>query len=107
MAEWVFVTLAAALAGFVDAIVGGGGLVLVPALFAAFPTTAPATLFGTNKGAAVWGTGVATWQYARRVEMRWSALWPAVGLTFAGALAGAWTVTVMSPTFMRQLLPFV
>lgn len=100
-------TLAAGLAGFVDSIVGGGGLILAPALFASFPGAHPATLFGTNKGAAVWGTGVATWQYARRVELRWHAMLPAVVLTFAGAMAGAWTVTVLSPTFLRQLLPFV
>lgn len=105
--EWIFVTLAAGLAGFVDSIVGGGGLILAPALFASFPGAHPATLFGTNKGAAVWGTGVATWQYARRVELRWHAMLPAVVLTFAGAMAGAWTVTVLSPTFLRQLLPFV
>ena len=37
-------TLASLLAGFVDAIVGGGGLVMVPALFAAFPGAPPATL---------------------------------------------------------------
>lgn len=105
--EWIFVTLAAGLAGFVDSIVGGGGLILAPALFASFPGAHPATLFGTNKGAAVWGTGVATWQYARRVELRWHAMLPAVVFTFAGAMAGAWTVTVLSPTFLRQLLPFV
>jgi len=34
--------------------VGGGGLILVPALFATFPQAHPATLFGTNKGASVW-----------------------------------------------------
>jgi uncharacterized protein len=105
--EWIFVTVAAGLAGFVDSIVGGGGLILAPALFATFPGAHPATLFGTNKGAAVWGTGVATWQYARRVDLRWAALVPAVILTFAGAMAGAWTVTVLSPTFLRQLLPLV
>ena len=35
--EWIIVTLASLLAGFVDAIVGGGGLILLPALFATFP----------------------------------------------------------------------
>ena len=54
--------LASLLAGFVDAIVGGGGLVMVPALFAAFPGAPPATLLGTNKAASVWGTAMATWQ---------------------------------------------
>ncbi|MEN9482749.1 MAG: hypothetical protein RJB37_629, partial [Pseudomonadota bacterium] len=75
--ELVWVTLASGLAGFVDAIVGGGGLVLVPALFAVYPAAAPATLFGTNKGAAVWGTAWATAQYARRVTMNWATLVPA------------------------------
>jgi len=105
--EWVFVVLAAGLAGFVDAIVGGGGLIQVPALFAAFPQAHPATLFGVNKGASVWGTSVATWQYARRVEMRWRALLPAALVCFAAAFAGAWLVTMVSPEYLRQALPFV
>ena len=54
--ELLFASLASWLAGLIDAIVGGGGLILVPALFAIFPTTHPATLFGTNKAAAIWGT---------------------------------------------------
>jgi uncharacterized membrane protein YfcA len=105
--ELLIVTLASLLAGFVDAIVGGGGLILVPALFAVFPTTHPATLFGINKGASVWGTAVATVQYARRVNMRWSALLPAAGAGFVGSLAGAWLVTLISGGFLRKALPFV
>ncbi|MDO9406114.1 MAG: TSUP family transporter [Polaromonas sp.] len=105
--ELFIVSCASLLAGFVDAIVGGGGLVLVPALFAVFPTTHPATLFGINKGASVWGTAVATAQYARRVDMRWRALLPAALAGFLGSFAGAWLVTVISPEFLRKLLPFV
>lgn len=105
--ELLIVSLASLFAGFVDAIVGGGGLILVPALFAVFPTTHPATLFGVNKGASVWGTAVATAQYARRVKLRWGALLPAAATGFAGALAGAWLVTVISPGFLRKALPFV
>ena len=105
--ELIIVTLASLLAGFVDAIVGGGGLILVPALFAVFPTTHPATLFGVNKGASVWGTAVATVQYARRVDMRWAALLPAAGAGFAGSLGGAWLVTLVDGSFLRKGLPFV
>ena len=105
--DLLLVSIASLGAGFVDAIVGGGGLVLGPALFAVFPGTPPATLFGVNKGASIWGTGVATVQYARRVEMRWAALLPAAGAGFAGSLAGAWLVTVMDPGFLRKALPFV
>jgi len=105
--ELLLVSLASLGAGFVDAIVGGGGLVLVPALFAVFPATHPATLFGINKSASIWGTGIAAVQYSRRVRMSWSALLPAAAAGFAGSFAGAWAVTVMSPHFLRKLLPFV
>lgn len=105
--ELLIVSLASLAAGFIDSIVGGGGLILVPALFAVFPTTHPATLFGVNKGASVWGTAVATAQYARRVNLRWAALLPAAAAGFAGALAGAWLVTVISPGLLRKALPFV
>ena len=105
--ELFVVTLASLLAGFVDSIVGGGGLILVPALFATFPNTHPATLFGINKGASVWGTGMATWQYSRRVPMRWSALLPAATAGFVASFGGAWLVTVVSPEFLRRALPGV
>lgn len=100
-------TLASALAGFIDAIVGGGGLILLPALFAVFPSAPPATLFGTNKSAAIWGTAVATWQYSRRVSIRWPALLPGALAALAGAFAGAWSVTLLDPSFLRKLLPVI
>lgn len=105
--ELLLVSLASLLAGFVDSIVGGGGLILVPALFAVFPSTHPATLFGTNKGASVWGTGIATLQYSQRVQMRWHALAPAAAVCFAASLGGAWLVTVVSPQYLRKALPLV
>lgn len=105
--ELILASVASLLAGCIDAIVGGGGLILVPALFAIFPTTHPATLFGTNKGAAVWGTAFATVQYSRRVSLPWHALGPAAAAGFMGSLAGAWLVTAMSPEFLRKVLPVV
>lgn len=105
--ELLLVSLASVLAGFVDAIVGGGGLILVPALFAVFPTTHPATLFGINKSASVWGTAIAATQYARRVEMNWRALLPAAAAGFTGGFLGAWAVTVLPSEFLRKLLPVV
>ena len=105
--ELLIVTLASLLAGFVDAIVGGGGLILLPALFTVFPAAAPATLFGTNKAASVWGTATAAAQYARRVDMRWKTLLPAAGAGFAGSLGGAWLVTMVSSGYLRKALPLV
>ncbi len=94
-------------AGFVDAIVGGGGLILVPALFALFPHAPPASLFGLNKSASVWGTAFAAAQYSRRVRMNWHALIPAAAAGLAGSFVGAWAVTVVSGEFLRKLLPVV
>ena len=107
MLDTALLILASLFAGFVDAIVGGGGLVLVPALFAAYPNASPATLFGTNKGAAVWGTAWATLQYARRVRLPWDALLPAAAAALAGSFAGAWSVTLIDATGLRKALPFV
>jgi hypothetical protein len=106
-ADWLIIAAAAALAGFVDAIVGGGGLVLLPALFAVYPQALPATLLGTNKGGAVWGTAWAGWQFARRVQLRWASLLPAVGAALAGSFVGAWAVTQVSADGLKRALPFV
>lgn len=107
MLDIATVTLASLFAGFVDAIVGGGGLILVPALFSVFPNATPATLFGTNKGGAIWGTAWATVQYARRVTMPWHALAPAFAAALAGSFAGAWSVTMASADGLRTALPLV
>ncbi|MGN6828860.1 MULTISPECIES: sulfite exporter TauE/SafE family protein [Roseateles] len=107
MLELVTVALASLLAGFVDAVVGGGGLVLVPALFSVFPSAAPATLFGTNKGGAIWGTAWATAQFARRVTLPWHALLPAAGAALLGSFAGAWSVTLVDPSGLRKALPLI
>ena len=103
--ELLIVSLASLLAGLVDSIVGGGGLILLPALFATFPGAAPATLFGTNKSASIWGTAFATVQYSRKVVMPWRSLLPAAGLGLLGSLAGAWAVTQVDPSLFRKALP--
>ena len=103
----LLVSLMSALAGFVDAVVGGGGLILVPALFAAYPTAHPASLLGTNKSASVWGTLFAAWHYNRRVTLDWRALLWASALAFIGSWAGAYLLTLVSPYYLRQALPAV
>ena len=107
MIELITVAAASGLAGFVDAVVGGGGLVLIPALFATFPTAVPATLFGTNKGGAIWGTAWAAVQFARRVTLaRATMAWGMAG-ALVGSFGGAWVVTLVSAKPLKQALPFV
>ncbi len=96
--------LAAFLAGFVDSVVGGGGLIQIPALFSAFPTTGAATLFGTNKLASIVGTASAAVQYARRIPILWSVAIPAAFAALIGAWLGATAVVFMPPDLIRPLI---
>ena len=105
--ELIFLACAALLAGTIDSIVGGGGLVLVPSLFATFPAAPPATLLGTNKFAAIWGTLIASRQYAKRVSLDWPVLLPSAAFALAGSLFGAWAVLQVDPSFLRRLLPVI
>jgi uncharacterized protein len=93
-ATFVALLLAALLAGMVDAVVGGGGLIQIPALFTLHPGESPASLFGTNKLASVFGTANAAWRYARRIQLPWRTLLPAAlaafALSYLGAMAVAW-----------------
>ena len=93
MMDFVWLGGAAFLAGLVDAVVGGGGLIQVPAIFSFLPKEAPATLLGTNKLASICGTGAAAVNYGRRVRVAWSAAAPAAIAAFALSFVGAWTVT--------------
>jgi len=97
--------LASASAGLVDAIVGGGGLIMVPSLFGLFPQAMPATLLGTNKAASVWGTGWSAWQYAQRVRLSSARLWGAMVAALGGALLGAWLATRVPAAHFRLALP--
>ena len=107
MTDIVILCIAALGAGMIDAIVGGGGLIQIPALFSTLPNVAPATLLGTSKLAGIWGTTVAAVSYARRVKLRWATAAPAALAAFAFAFLGAYTVTRIPPDFLRRLLPFI
>jgi uncharacterized membrane protein YfcA len=92
------------LAGFIDSVDGGGGLVQVPALFVLLPTVPAATLLGTNKFASIWGTLFATWQYSRQVPMEWRATLPTCAAALVFGFLGARTVAHVPPDFLRPLI---
>lgn len=107
MSDFLILGAAAFLAGMIDAVVGGGGLIQLPALFAVLPQTAPPTLLGTSKLAGILGTATAAASYARRVKIRWATALPAAGAAFIFAFLGAYTVTRVPPDMVRKLLPFI
>lgn len=100
----LMVALAAFMAGFVDAVVGGGGLIQIPALFTAFPGASPATVFGTNKIASIVGTSSAAVQYARRVSIPWRLALPGAAAALVGAWFGARAVAWMPVEYLRPLV---
>jgi uncharacterized membrane protein YfcA len=105
--EYLILCIAAFVAGLIDAMVGGGGLIQTPALFSVLPNVIPATLLGTSKLAGIWGTGAAAIGFARSGKVEWNAAVPAAIAAFALSFAGAYTVTRVPPDFLRKLLPFI
>lgn len=103
--ELVWVLLAAFCAGGIDAIVGGGGLIQLPALFSALPDAPPAHLLGTNKFAAITGTAGAAWRYTRRITIDWSLLLPLALLVLCASALGAVVATRVPAALFRPLVP--
>ena len=91
-------------AGLIDAAVGGGGLIQIPALLNAFPTAPAATLFGTNKIASVCGTSLAARSYMGRVSIPWSLVLPAAISAFVMSFLGAAAVSFVPQASMRPLV---
>ncbi|MGZ4446215.1 MAG: sulfite exporter TauE/SafE family protein [Nocardioides sp.] len=81
--------LAGLAAGFVDAVVGGGGLIQLPAILVGLPHAATMQVLATNKVAAISGTTVSAATYYRRVRPDPRTFLPLMALAFAGSLAGA------------------
>lgn len=93
---------AAFVAGVVDAIAGGGGLITVPALLlAGLP---PDLALGTNKGQAVFGAGTALWRFWRWGRIEKSRLAGPFALGFTGALVGAALLLVVPNRLLRPVV---
>jgi uncharacterized membrane protein YfcA len=85
----VLLGLAALAAGFVDAVVGGGGLVQLPALLVGLPGAAPVQILATNKLASICGTTVSSVTYGRRIRPDPRTFGPLMLFAFLGSAAGA------------------
>jgi len=95
---------AAALAGWVDAVSGGGGLIQLPALLVALPGAGPAAVLATNKLSSVCGTAVATATYYRRVRPDLRTALPMVGAAVLGSAGGAACATLIPTSAFRPLV---
>jgi uncharacterized protein len=91
-------------AGLIDAVVGGGGLIQIPALLNVFPTAPAATLFGTNKLSSVCGTSIAARSYFGKVSIPWHLVLPAAISAFAMSFLGAATVSLVPQGMLRPVV---
>lgn len=102
--ELILLCIAAFLAGFVDAIVGGGGLIQTPIGLVLLPQYPVATVLGTLKIPAFSGTSFAAVQYARTVKLDYKRLGAMTAIAFCAAFAGSRLLTLVSSSFMKPLL---
>ena len=101
MVDIVILCVFAFAAGLIDAAVGGGGLIQIPALFNVLPTAQPAALLGTNKVAAACGTAFAARSFVRKVVIDWGLVIPAACAAFVMAFFGAATVSFVPQSMIR------
>ena len=100
--EYIIVCPLVFLAGFIDAIAGGGGLISLPAyLIAGLP---PHSAIGTNKFSACLGTTVATWHYARCGFIKWRQVAPAVVMALAGSALGARLALMVNSEIFKLIM---
>ncbi len=96
--------LAGFAAGFVDSIVGGGGLIQLPAFLLAFPNLSPAMILGSNKFAAFSGTSLAAVRYVRNTPVQWKAVLPAIITALIFAVVGAQLVSHFDKEMVRPVI---
>src|SRR5436190_6038138 len=98
--ELLALCLLSAIAGFIDSVVGGGGLIQLPGLFLILPanvSSSVAAVFGTNKLASICGTTTAAVQYSRQVRLPWETVLPAALVALLFSFLGARTVSFLNP----------
>lgn len=100
----ILLCIAAFAAGFIDAIVGGGGLIQTPATLISLPQYPVATLLGTTKIPSFTGTSIAAYQYAKRIQLRWKLLAIMCSIALLAALCGSYCVTLISNRFMKPII---
>ena len=93
--------------GLIDAAVGGGGLVQLPALMHAFPKHSLATVFGTNKIIAMAGTVSSALAYFKKVTINWKLIIPTMLAAFIFSFFGAMSVSLIPKELMRYIVFFL
>ncbi|ODT08397.1 MAG: hypothetical protein ABS58_02580 [Mesorhizobium sp. SCN 65-20] len=101
----LFLTAAAFIAGFIDSIAGGGGLITIPALL--LSGMPPVEALGTNKLQSLFGSGSATISYAAKGHVDIRKQLPAAAMSCAGSVLGALLATVLPGDILRIFMPIL
>jgi hypothetical protein len=104
VSELIFLCIFAFLAGFIDSIVGGGGLIQLPALLIFLPNTAIPLIFGTNKLSSIAGTLAAAIRFSLKVTIDWSIVLISTIAAFIFSFIGASTISIINPDLMRPIV---
>lgn len=83
-----WLTLIGFSAGFLDSIVGGGGLIATPAMINLFPQWHILSVVGTNRTSSIFGTSVAAWNYFQKVKLESRIVLPSCGGAFLASFGG-------------------
>ena len=102
--ELIFLCLAAFAAGFIDAIVGGGGLLQTPATLLILPHYPVASIFGTLKIPSLAGTTVAAYKYSKQVSFNYKVLGACVMAAFCASLMGAYAVSMINNAVIKPVI---
>lgn len=102
--SWAILIAGAAIAGWIDAVIGGGGLVLIPLIMAVIPQLAPVTALASNKLAAVTGTASAAFALVRKVRPPAKLLAVYVPIAVMCSALGALAASFIDKDVMRPLI---
>lgn len=100
----IFLCLASFVAGFVDAIVGGGGLIQTPIALVLLPNISIASVIGTLKIPGFSGTSMAAYQYLKTTKVNWRLFLIMAFVSFVFAYLGSSLLNIMQNDFMKPLL---
>ncbi len=99
-----FLLIFAFIAGFIDAIVGGGGLIQLPAMFNFMPQLPIATALGTNKFAAFAGTMISAYRYIKLAKVKWNVIIPASITALIFSFTGAACISYFNKDLVKPLV---
>lgn len=105
--ELILLCLAAFLAGFTDAISGGGGLIQTPAALILLSQYPVVTVIGSLKLPASSGTFIAAIQYARKIKLNVLLVLVLIVIAFSAAFAGSKLLSMVSNDFIKPFLLIV